>query len=59
VLQDVAHRRHLAALKTLATVRKLLAPPPSPIDVARRLGRPAAAPRGGREGIAGQMPVRN
>jgi hypothetical protein len=36
-LQDAAHRRHLSAIKTLATVRKLLRPPLSPVDVAARL----------------------
>jgi hypothetical protein len=36
-LQDAAHRRHLSAIKTLATVRKLLRPPLSPVDVATRL----------------------
>jgi hypothetical protein len=35
--QDAAHRRQLAAIKTLATVRKLLRPPLSPVDVAARL----------------------
>jgi hypothetical protein len=35
--QDAAHRRHLSAIKTLATVRKLLRPPLSPADVAARL----------------------
>jgi hypothetical protein len=35
--QDAAHRRHLSAIKTLATVRKLLRPPLSPVDVATRL----------------------
>jgi hypothetical protein len=36
--QDGAHRRHLAAIKTLATVRKLLTPALSPVAVASRLG---------------------
>jgi hypothetical protein len=58
-LQDRAHRRHLAALKALATVRKLLTPAPSPIDVATRLGRPGAASRGGCERMAGRVPIRN
>jgi hypothetical protein len=35
--QSAAHRRQLSAIKTLATVRKLLRPPLSPVDVASRL----------------------
>jgi hypothetical protein len=35
--QDAAHRRQLSAIKTLATVRKLVRPPLSPVDVATRL----------------------
>jgi hypothetical protein len=58
-LQDGAQRRHLAALKALATVRKLLTPAPSPLQVATRLGRPAAGARCGREGMAGRVPIRN
>jgi hypothetical protein len=43
--QDAAHRRHLAALKTLAVVRRLLKPAVSPVDLALRPlpeGRPQA-----------------
>jgi hypothetical protein len=35
--QDAAHRRHLTAIKTLATVRKLLMPALSPVQIATRL----------------------
>jgi hypothetical protein len=56
-LQDAAHRRHLAALKTLATVRNLLTPTPSPVQVATRLGRPGAGALGDR--VGGRLPVRN
>jgi hypothetical protein len=35
--QESAHRRHLAALRTLATVRKLLTPSPSPLQLAAGL----------------------
>jgi hypothetical protein len=35
--QDAAHRRHLSAIKTLATVRKLLTPALSPVQIATRL----------------------
>jgi hypothetical protein len=44
--QDAAHRRHLTAVKTLATVRKLLKPALSPVDLALRPipeSRPAQA----------------
>jgi hypothetical protein len=34
-LQDAAHRRHLAAIKQLAVVRKLLRPAPSPLELLR------------------------
>jgi hypothetical protein len=33
--QDAAHRRHLTAVKTLATVRKLLKPTPSTLELLR------------------------
>jgi hypothetical protein len=56
--QDAAQRRHLAAVKTLATVRKLLTPAPSPLEVASRLDRPGPAARR-REGIAGAVPASN
>jgi hypothetical protein len=35
---DGAHRRYLAAIKTLATVRKLLPPARSPVEIATKLG---------------------
>jgi hypothetical protein len=34
--QDAAHRRQLSALKTLAIIRKLLVPTPSPVEIATR-----------------------
>jgi hypothetical protein len=34
-LQDAAHRRHLAAIKQLALVRRLLRPAPSPLELLR------------------------
>jgi hypothetical protein len=58
-LQDAAHRRHLTALKTLATVRKLLTPAPSPLEVAARLDRGGTPARLRREGIAGTVGVTN
>ena len=57
--QDAAHRRHLAAVKTLATVRKLLKPSPSPVEVASRLDRSAQTSRCDRGAIAGTMPAGN
>jgi hypothetical protein len=35
--QDAAHRRYLSASKTLASVRKLLTPARSPLEIARQL----------------------
>jgi hypothetical protein len=55
--QDGAHRRHLTALKTLATVRKLLTPPLSPFEIATRMDRTLSRSR--REQIAGHVPVMN
>ena len=63
--QDAAHRRHLAALKTLATVRRLVTPPPSPLQMLRRpvdetAGPPAAAALRKRAGVAPDgVPVAN
>ena len=37
--QDAAHRRQLSAAKTLATVRKLLVPAASPVQIASKLAR--------------------
>ncbi len=38
--RDRAHRRYQAALRTLATVRKLLRPALKPIEIATRLDKP-------------------
>jgi len=57
--QDAAHRRHLTALKTLATVRKLLKPSPSPVEIASRLDRSAQTSRCDRGAIAGTVPAGN
>ncbi len=35
--QDAAHRRYVSAIKTLATVRKLLTPSRSPVEIASKL----------------------
>jgi hypothetical protein len=57
--QDAANRRHLAAVKMLATVRKLLTPARSPLEIATRLDGKNHAVLRGREGIAGTAPVSN
>lgn len=57
--RDAAHRRHLVSIKTLATVRKLLTPALSPVDVASRLDRAVPGFRRDRESIAGTVPVSN
>ena len=53
--QGAAHVRHLAAIKTLATVRRLLKPLPSPVEIAARLGGPGPATRR----VAGAVPAGN
>jgi hypothetical protein len=57
--QDAAHRRHLSAVRTLATVRKLLRPAPSPVEIASRLDRSGQTSRCDRGAIAGTVPVEN
>jgi hypothetical protein len=57
--QDAAHRRHLSAIKTLATVRKLLTPAASPLEIASRQDGKNPAVLRRREGIAGTVPVNN
>src|SRR5262249_38677471 len=57
--QDAANRRHLAAVKTLATVKKLLKPSPSPIQIARGLDRSGPAAQRDRVAFAGTVPAGN
>src|SRR5262249_12071994 len=57
--QDSAHRRQLSAARTLATVRKLLVPAPSPGEIATQLGRSGQTFRCDRGAIAGAMPAGN
>jgi hypothetical protein len=60
--QDAAHRRHLAALKTLAAVRRLLKPAVSPVDLALRPlpeGRPQPTPQHPRLHTPAGVPVQN
>jgi hypothetical protein len=49
-MQDAAHRRHLASLKQLAVVRRLLRPAPSPLELLAPVSEtsaPAATRRAG------------
>jgi hypothetical protein len=57
--QDAANRRHQGAIKSLATVRKLLTPAPSPLEIARRMDMPESVARRSREGFAGKVLVPN
>ena len=54
-MQDSAHRRHLASLKQLAVVRRLLRPAPSPLELLRApVGETSPAPAATRR--AGGLP---
>ena len=54
--QDAAHRRHLAAIKQLAVVRRLLRPAPSPVEMLRSpVAETSPAAAGTRR--AGGLPV--
>jgi hypothetical protein len=57
--QDAAARRHQAALKAMATIKKLLTPALSPIEIASRMGGSGASPSRFREGVAGTVGVLN
>ena len=53
--QDAAHRRHLAGIKQLALIRKLLRPAPSPLELLRApVGETSPAPAATRR--AGGLP---
>ena len=53
--QDAAHRRHLAGIKQLAVVRRLLRPAPSPLELLRApVGETSPAPAATRR--AGGLP---
>jgi len=53
--QDAAHRRHLAGIKQLAVVRRLLRPAPSPLELLRApVGETSPAPAAPRR--AGGLP---
>jgi hypothetical protein len=57
--QDSAHRRYLAAIKTLATVRKLLTPARSPIEIATQLAGERSGLRLRQAPVAEGVPVEN
>jgi hypothetical protein len=57
-LQDAANRRHQAAIKELVTVRKLLIPARSPLDIAR-MDVPDSIACRSRERFAGKVRVPN
>ena len=57
--QDAAHRRYLSAIKTLATVRKLLTPARSPIEIARKLTGERAGLRLCQAPVEAGIPVAN
>jgi hypothetical protein len=56
---DAAHRRYLAAMKTLATVRKLVTPSRSPIEIASKLGGERSGLRLREAPVAEGVPVEN
>ena len=49
-LQDAAARRHLASIKQLAVVRRLLRPAPSPLELLAPIGETSAPATTGRAG---------
>jgi hypothetical protein len=53
--QDTAHRRYLSAVTTLATIRKLLTPPRSPVEIASKLAGERAGLRCAHLGDAAQV----
>lgn len=57
--QDSAHRRYLAAMKILATVRKLLMPARSPVEIASKFSGKGAGLRLREAPIEAGVPVEN
>jgi hypothetical protein len=57
--QDAAHRRCLSAIKTLATVRKVLTPARSPIDIASKLAGERAGARLREAPVEAGVPIAN
>jgi hypothetical protein len=56
---DGAHRRYLAAIKTLATVRKLLTPSRSPVEIATKLAGERSGLRLRQISVESGVPVAN
>jgi len=56
---DASVWRHLAAVKTLASIHKLLTSPPSPIEIATKLDRVSWPSHRARDGVAGTVGVHN
>lgn len=57
--QDGAHRRYLSAIKTLATVRKLLTPSQSPVEIATKLAGERSGLRLRQAPVEAGVPVEN
>jgi hypothetical protein len=57
--QEAAHRRHLSAVKTLATLRKLLTPPRSPVEIATKLAGERSGLRLREAPVAEGVPISN
>jgi hypothetical protein len=57
--QDAAHRRYLAAIKTLANVRKLLTPSRSLIEIATKMAGERAGLRRRQVPVEEGVPVAN
>jgi hypothetical protein len=58
-LVGAAHRRHIAAVRLLRTLGRLLKPPPSSFGLAGRLDRTPPRPVGAARAVAGTVPVTN
>lgn len=56
---DAAHRRYLTAIKMLATVRKLLTPARSPVEIATKLAGERAGLRSREAPVEAGVPVAN
>ena len=57
--QEAAHRRYLTAIKTLATIRKLLTPARSPVEIATRLAGERSCLRLREAPVAAGVPIEN
>ena len=57
--QDAAHWRYRNTIKTMATVRKLLTPPRSPVEIATRFGSERPGVRLREASVEAGVPVSN